>query len=474
MKRTLISAALAPILISSVAVASSHREAPLITKYPKVDNTDVDRFNSYENGRTGYVTILANFQPFEDPFGGPNYYQMDEKALYSIHIDNDGDAREDISFHFRFFNTERNIAIPVGNKQVPVPLAYVAPFGDNPDQDNSSRNVFESFAVVTAKEQRNNPNAAPKIKLANNLTLGGSLFPKPYDNVGTKTIPNYEAYAKRHIQRIGIDGCASEGRVFVGQRREGFKIAVGEIFDLVNLNPLGPVDGEPNDLENKNITTIALEVPVSCLTSSSPIIGAWSTASLPTSTDYHGARTSSRLQQVSRLGSPLVNEVVIGLPDKDKFNTSHPRNDGQFATYVTNPTLPELIQTLFPAVTAPNAFPRTDLVAAFLTGIEGLNRPQTVTPSEMLRLNTSIQPKPAGAQSPLGVLGGDLSGFPNGRRPGDDVVDIALRVVMGVLLPESEAPSGRLPYTDGVAVRATDFRNTFPYLNTPIPGDADD
>lgn len=473
MKRTLIAVALAGVLISSTATGSSHREAPLITKYPKVDNTDLYMFHSYEAGRRGYVTILANFYPFQDPPGGPNFYQMDEKALYTINIDNDGDAREDISFNFRFFNTERNIAIPVGGKHIPIPLAYAGPFGSSPAQD-ANRNVFESYAVVTTMERDNNPDLAPVVKLARNISTGGSIFPKPFDNVGTKTIPDYEAYAGRHIQRVGIDGCAAPGRVFVGQRREGFKIAVGEIFDLINLNPLGPIDGEPNDLDFKNVTTIALEVPISCLTGNSPIIGAWSTASLPTTIDYSGSKNSGPLQQVSRLGSPLVNEVVIGLPDKDTFNISRPRFDGQFAKYVTNPTLPELIQTLFPAVTAPNAFPRTDLVAAFLTGIDGLNRPANVKPSEMLRLNTFIKPKPAGEQASLGVLGGDLAGFPNGRRPGDDVVDIALRVMMGVLLPEDQAPSGRLPYTDGAAVRATDFRNTFPYLNTPIPGNADD
>lgn len=163
---------------------------------------------------------------------------------------------------------------------------------------------------------------------------------------------------------------------------------------------------------------------------------------------------------------------MIGLPDKDKFNQSQPSNDGQFANYVAHPTLPELIETLFP-VTAPKAFPRTDRVAAFLTGIHGLNRPPNVTPADMLRLNTSVQPKPAQQQSALGVLGGDLAGFPNRRRPCDDVVDITLRVAMGVLPTEAEAPSGRLNYTDGVAISATEFNSRFPYLNTPIPDDAD-
>ena len=170
------------------------------------------------------------------------------------------------------------------------------------------------------------------------------------------------------------------------------------------------------------------------------------------------------------MSAPLINEVIIGLPDKDKFNASQPRNDAQFATYVTNPTLPALLEILFPGVKAPNLFPRTDLVAAFLTGIDGLNKPAKVEPAEMMRLNTSIAPKAAAAQQTLGVLAGDTAGFPNGRRPGDDVVDIELRVAMGVLLPLAAAPSGQLPYTDGVALNATQFRSTFPYLNTPLPG----
>jgi hypothetical protein len=170
---------------------------------------------------------------------------------------------------------------------------------------------------------------------------------------------------------------------------------------------------------------------------------------------------------VSRLGAPLVNEVVIGLKDKDRFNASKPKDDAQFLNYVTHPTLPALIELLF-SVPAPTQFPRTDLIAAFLTGLDGLNK--TATPAEMLRLNTAIAPKPAQDQSNLGALGGDLAGFPNGRRPGDDVVDIELRVAMGALLPPASAPAGTLPFTDGAYVDSSFFAVTFPYLKTPIPG----
>ena len=200
--------------------------------------------------------------------------------------------------------------------------------------------------------------------------------------------------------------------------------------------------------------------------------------------------------QVSRLSMPLVNEVVIGLPDKDRFNASEPRYDGQFATYVTNPTLPALLDVLFRGAVnqtlgtnipnlAPTNFPRNDLVTAFLTGFQGVNQLAKVTPSEMTRLNTAIAATPAAQQSTFGVAGGDLAGFPNGRRPGDDVVDIALRVVMGRcatrfrqwaanvdlgLCKPSDAPVGNVPFTDGAPVSAADFDTRFPYLRTPFPG----
>lgn len=276
--------------------------------------------------------------------------------------------------------------------------------------------------------------------------------------------------------------------MFVGQRKDSFAVNLGEIFDLINTNPLGPVDGEGNDLDDKNVTTLALELPISCLTGSSgAIVGAWTTASLrqakvlnPLPRGNVAGATAQRgpsiengaWTQVSRLSAPLVNEVVIGLPDKDRFNASEPKNDAQFATYVTNPTLPALINILF-NVPAPSRFPRTDLVAAFLTGVDGLNKPATVTTSEMMRLNTSTPAVAAATQNNLGVIGGDVAGFPNGRRPGDDVVDIALRVMMGVLLPVAEAPAGQAPLTDGALQNAAQFDQRFPYLKTPRAGNAD-
>lgn len=455
MKRIALATALATVLLGGAAIGSSHREAPMITKMPKADNTDVYMFRSYEPGREEYVTFLANFLPFQDPYGGPNYYTMDPDALYGIHVDSDGDAVQDLSFYFRFYIENRNLAIRVNGLEIPVPLVNIGPFGTA--ATDSNRNVIERYAMVTVRDMTD-------VTVERNLSGNRHLFVKPFDNIGNKSIPNYAAYADQHVFRASIAGCAGEARVFVGQRQEGFAVNVGEVFDLINTNPVGARDAEPNLLADKNVTSIALEVPIACLTEgSNTIIGAWSTASVEREDGKH-------LRQVSRLSAPLVNEVVIGLPQKDHFNMSHPQDDAQFAGYVQYPTLPELIEILYPIVEAPNLFPRTDLVAAFLTGIEGLNKPANVRAAEMMRLNTAIAPTPVGSQSNLGVLGGDNAGFPNGRRPGDDVVDIELRVAMGALLSTEDAPSGQLPYTDGTIVSATEFQSEFPYLNTPLPG----
>ncbi len=261
------------------------------------------------------------------------------------------------------------------------------------------------------------------------------------------------------IYTINIPGCSTQGRLFVGQRKDPFVVNLGEIFDLVNLNPLRPENGRGDDLADKNVASLILELPIACIVQGSePVLGGWTTASLRQAHVLNPKPSSAASgkgpsvdggawSQVSRLGSPPVNEVVIGLKDKDRFNASEPKDDAQFADYVTNPMLPALLQALFPSVTAPTAIPRTDLVAAFLTGVDGLNKPANVVASEMLRLNTSIAPKAKGSQSRLGVLGSDTAGFPNGRRPGDDVVDVELRAVMGALLPLAQAPSGNLPFT---------------------------
>ncbi|WP_372798425.1 DUF4331 domain-containing protein [Litorivivens sp.] len=478
MKHTIAKLAVAVPLLASLGVqASSHREAPLITEMPKVDATDFYMFNSYESGREGFVTLVANYLPLQDAYGGPNYFTLANDALYEIHVDNDADAVEDITFQFRFTTEIRAVALSIGGEDVQVPLAQVGGVGPA-RADNENLNVIESYTVDMIRGDRRSGIRESVVSAAD----GTARFMKPVDNIGNKTLPDYKAYADSHIYAVTIPDCG-EGRLFVGQRKEGFVVNLGETFDLINTDPVGPVDGEENTLDDKNVTSLSLEVPIACLTAGdATVIGGWTTASLrqarilnpsPNARGKAGKPAfvgGGAYTQVSRLGAPLVNEVVIGLPDKDRFNHSEPKDDGQFALYVTNPTLPALIEILFPGVLAPTVFPRSDLVAVFLTGVDGLNMPVDVVASEMLRLNTAIPAVGPASQSELGVLGNDLAGFPNGRRPGDDVVDIALRAVMGVLLDEADAPAGQLPYTDGAFVDASYFDTSFPYLKTPLAG----
>ena len=479
--------AVVPVLIAGAvalaiplaASASSHREAPFITEKPKVDATDFYMFKSYEPGRDGFVTLVANYQPLQTPGAGPNYFSMDPDALYEIHVDNNGDAKEDVTFQFRFKNTLKDVKLDVGGKQVAIPLINA---GAITAGDTSKLNREESYSVrVVRGDRRGGVGGGQAIT---NVAGGGDEFRKPVDNIGNKSLPDYAAYAAAHVYNVNLPGCAA-GRMFVGQRKDPFVVNLGEIFDLINTDPLGPVDGEADALAGANVTTLALEVPIACLTAGdNTIVGGWTTASLPQGRLLNpagGSRQGGAWTQVSRLGMPLVNEVVIGLKDKDKFNSSKPQNDAQFAEYVTNPTLPALIETLYPSAVAPKVFPRTDLVAAFLTGVEGVNK--TATAAEMQRLNTALPATPAAQQNNLGAAqcfvdgrltlsnpGCDPAGFPNGRRPGDDVVDIELRVAMGYLLPPEQAPAGRLAFTDGASVHSGMFDTAFPYLRHPIPG----
>ncbi len=457
----------------SYALASSHREAPFITSMPKVDGTDFYIFRSYEPGRDGFVTLIANYSPLQDPYGGPNYFSLDPDARYDIHINNDGDAVEDISFCFRFFRRAKFLTVDVGGpEELPIALPAAGPVAvDNLENINVDRHFY-------ATVHRGPIDDPTSIRYITQAGGGGARFVMPQDNIGEKTIPDYAAYANQYLYDIDIPGCDTDGRLFVGQRKESFQVNLGKIFDLLNItDPLGAPDAEESVTAGKNITSIILEVPTSCLTEgNSDIICGWTTAKLPETrelredtdaTFYQPDENRGRFMQVSRLGNPLVNEVAIGLSDKNLFNASHPKDDAQFAIYVTHPTLPEIIEAVL-GVTAPNVFPRVDLVQVFLTGVPGLN--QDGSTAEYLRLNTAIAPTPRDEQNSLGVVGGDLAGYPNGRRPGDDAVDIALRAMMGVLLTPVEAPDGQLPYTDGVRQGADQFDNEFPYLTTPIPG----
>ncbi len=467
-----IIAGISTVCLGGLAVlGSSHREAPEITKAPKIDGADFYIFNSYEEGREEFVTIIATYQPLQEGGAGPNYYMMDEDARYDIHIDNNGDAMEDLTFRFQFQNNSKDIALAIGpegdTKSVAVPVINVGPIGAG---NTAALNVIENYTLSLVQGNQ--------AELVVNAANDESLFEKPVDFIGEKSIPNYDEYAGSYVYEIKIPGCETPGRLFVGQRNDPFVVNLGETFDLVNIStsPLGPEDANKDSLRNKNVTALVLEIPKSCLigAAGNPVIGAWTTASVPQVTVSGGGVPIPSFTQVSRLGMPLVNEVVIGLRDKDKWNGSVPSGDGQFLDYVTHPTLPAILELLFgeAGVKAPTAFPRNDLVAVFLTGVEGLNQDGSV--AEVVRLNTSIPAVPASEQHHLGVIAGDNAGFPNGRRLGDDVVDVALRVVMGVLLPEEDAPNKSLPFTDGALVTAKMFGETFPYLNRPVKGSPND
>jgi Domain of unknown function (DUF4331) len=501
----LIALASALCAMSAPSLASSHREAPYIAGHPKLDGTDFYMFNSYESGRTGYTTLIANYQPLQDAYGGPNYFVMDPQALYEIHIDNDGDAKEDLSFQFRFKNNFRNFkgldAASAGNS---IPLIAKGPVSNVRD---ANLNIAETY----------------ELSLVRGTRRGGSrsvigTFDKPVDYAGVKTLgapAAYEAYAQKHIAEFSVPGCSStkKARVFAGQRQEAFAVNLGTIFDLVNADlatlTSARGDGTANTVADKNVTGLAIELPTDCLTGTgNGVIGGWTTASLPQATllsasPKSGHQTTASAKgawvQVSRLGMPLVNEVVIGLKDKDRFNGSMPAADGQFADYVTKPTFPALLSTVLTGNSglAPT-FARTDLVSIFLTGIPGVNQLAKVTGSEMLRLNTGIAAVPRSQQNPLGAVGSilgagsvekatDLAGFPNGRRPNDDVVDITLIAATGGVCTQpvidaglvlggdcipANVPAGNttLKFTDKADQEKVVLLDRFPYLNTPVGG----
>lgn len=518
----------AALLAPSMAQASSHREAPFVTKNPKTDGTDFYMFDSYDpaqitGGAGQYVTIIANYQPFQDPWGGPNYFTMDPDALYEIMIDNNGDGVEDITFQFSFKNalasSGAGLGLPIGPKSanVAVPLTVIGPFSTS-SPTNASQNVLESYTVGVVTGPRRG-SAAKAVSLHGSAS--STTFAKPYDNIGPKSFGctnglecgNYNTYANQFIYSVDIPGCTKPGNLFVGQRKESFAVNIGTIFDLINA-PASVVTGGASNatrdqlntdyasgdigpLNYKNVTSLALEVPISCLLETkgvdggapSTVIGGWTTASVPqarlinpTGTYDLPSKEGGAWAQVSRLGMPLVNEVVIGLPDKDLFNSSEPKDDlKNFATYVEYPTLPALIAAIYglPATdVAPT--PRLDLVEAFAQGVPGVNQFPGMSPTagfEYLRLNTALPPTTVAAgQINLGAAGCfvngvltttgnancDVAGFPNGRRPGDDVVDIELRAAIGYLI--AGFAFGQTPLTDAVLQDASQFQGTFPYL----------
>jgi hypothetical protein len=455
--------------------ASSHREAPLIVTDPLADNTDTYAFRSTEAGRSGFVTLIANWIPFQEPSGGPHFYKFDDTVLYEIYVDNTGDGVEDVTYQFRFqtkFTNPDSILGMAAPNQAVAGTGGVEPLITSlNDPDYNEPQTYS----VTRIDRRG------KEVVAKDLIV-------PPNNIGERTTPNYETA----LGQPAIYSLPNGGKVFAGQRDEGFYIDVGGVFDTLKLKSIGATDGV-DSTAGFNISTIAIEVPIQDLTrtgavpagptASDAVIGVWATSGrqkvsvLRSNPAEKDDQTAGPFQQVSRLGSPLVNELIIPLKLKDTFNRSTPAGDSQFAQFVTNPQLAQLLSAVF-GITVPAA-PRSDLVAIFATGIpvNPVTGPNFTTflsdgrPHEMLRLNVAIAP--SSSPSRLGLLGGDVAGFPNGRRVFDDVVDIALRAVAGgtPFTPATNiSPNNTLG--DGVANNDVPFLTRFPYLGVPQSGNS--
>ena len=464
----------------TTSLASSHREAPLIVADPLADNTDTYAFRSTESGRSGFITLIANWIPFEEPSGGPHFYKFDDTVLYEIYVDNTGDGVEDVIYQFRFKTKFRNRDTVLGMAAPNEALAGTG--GIEPlitSLNDGDYNEPQSYSVTRIDKNTGN----------RGIVLASGLVTPP-NNMGERTTPNYEAA----LGQPAVFSLPNGGRVFAGQRDEGFYLDVGGVFDTLKLKSIGAIGGV-DSTAGFNVNTIAIEVPIQELTRTGSVpsgptapdavIGVWSATSRQKVTvlradpadDPDPDLTIGPFQQVSRLGSPLVNEVVIPLKLKDKFNRSSPADDSQFAQFVINPQLAQLLSAVF-GITVPSA-PRNDLVAIFATGIpvNPVTGPNFTTflsdgrPHEMLRLNVAIPP--SANPSRLGLLGGDVAGFPNGRRVFDDVVDISLRAVAGgtPFTPATNiSPNNTLG--DGVANNDVPFLTRFPYLGTPQSGNS--
>jgi Domain of unknown function (DUF4331) len=462
------------------SLASSHREAPLIVADPLADNTDTYAFRSTEPGRSGFVTLIANWIPFQEPSGGPHFYKFDDTVLYEIYVDNTGDGVEDVTYQFRFDTKFKNPDSVLGMAA--------------PNQAVAGTGGIEPLITSLNDPDYNEPQTYSVTRIDRHTGKRGVVIASglvtPPNNIGERTTPNYETA----LAQPAVYNLPNGGRVFAGQRDEGFYIDVGGVFDTLKLKSIGATDGV-DSTAGFNVSTIAIEVPIQELTRSGAapagptapdaVIGVWATSSrqkisvLRSSAFDKGEDplTVGPYQQVSRLGSPLVNEVVIPLKLKDAFNRSTPAGDSQFAQFVTNPQLAQLLSAVF-GITVPAA-PRNDLVAIFATGIpvNDVTGPNFTTflsdgrPHEMLRLNVAISP--SANPSRLGLLGGDVAGFPNGRRVFDDVVDISLRAVAGgtPFTPATDiSPNNTLG--DGVANNDVPFLTRFPYLGTPQSGNS--
>jgi len=452
-----VAAAFVGVLGPSGATASSHREAPLIGDDPAADNTDVYAFVSPDAAST--VTLIANYIPFEDPAGGPNYYSFDPNVLYEINVDNNGDADEDVVYQFRFTKTIAN----------PNTFLYnTGQLTSATDPDISLRQTYSVTRVLLDDDG----------DVVSSSVLGSNL-PVPPPNIGPRSNPSYDPY-------IGVNTLTGGGKVFAGPRDDPFFVDLGSIFDLAGLRPfnglhaipLAPEAGKDGVL-NYNTHSIALQVPKTDLLQpamANGTIGIYASASRPKITIRREDGTidaNGKWVQVSRLGNPLINEVIIPLGKKDRWNATDPADDSQFLQHYTAPELALRADALYAALSGSFLTNRSDLVAVLLTGVPGLNFTGS-TQADLLRLNTAIAP--AASPSRLGVLAGDFAGYPNGRRLADDVTDIELRAVVcgyGSILQGALGLCNFSPNNvidDDVDVNENAFLPNFPYVAAPNQG----
>lgn len=401
----------------SAAQASSHREAPLISEDPSADNTDTYAFRSPDRPDT--VTLIANYIPGEDPAAGPNWYTFSTSARYVVYADKNGDGKPDVTWRFRFTNE--------------APVAFL-------------QNTQQKYTVT-------------RLDGKTSRVVGSGLLTPP-DNIGPRSTANYHALALGGVHDLN-DG----SKVFAGQRDDGFFGDVGAIFDLVAIrHGTGATGGGKDFFAGYGVHSIALQVPLSQLDNrGNHVVGIWAAAERPKVT----VRSASKQWvQVSRLGNPLINEVLIPTQLKDKWNATTPDKDKQFEQYYSSPVLAHLLNQLYPQFGPFQETNRSDLVSVLLTGLKEPNLNYTgPTDADELRLNLAIAPTaPIGQGNRLGVLGGDLAGWPNGRRLEDDVIDIAERAVGGALIGHS------LPLGDGVDANDVPYMATFPYQADPFSG----
>jgi uncharacterized protein DUF4331 len=459
---SVVAAAGAGGVVAALSDGSSHREAPLSALDPTGDDTDLYAFTAPD--APDALTVVANWIPFEDPAGGPNFYRFDDRAKYYINIDNTGDGRPDLRYQFRFHTKVRN----------PDSFLYALP-GVSSVTD-PKLNVVQTYDVTREKYKNGHEVGAKEVAKG---------LPTAPNNVGPKTIPNYAALAAQANRTI-----SGGGKVFAGQVDDPFYVDLGTAFDAINIRKgTGAQGGGRDDLAGYNVHSIVLQVPKADVTrdgkgvadakAANAVVGVWASTERPR-VQVSGAASAAAAKvkakphkakrsggggdvQVSRLGNPLVNEVVIPLGKKDMFNATQPADDLEnFGKYVLSPELAKVINILFPGLNVPEN-DRTDIVQALLTGIPGLTQiAPKAPPTDTLKVNLGVAPN--ATPNRFGVIAGDTSGFPNGRRLGDDVTDIELRVIGGFL------KGNKLPLGDGVDQNDVPFRTAFPYVALPHDG----